>query len=76
MQECMVLYFHPQYIFVAWCLVQHRDNFTCHENMFGGVEIQLHTLTSALATLPSGKEPLMPIPTGQEAGWAAEPVWT
>jgi hypothetical protein len=24
--------------------------------------------------LPSGKEP--PVPLGQEAGWAPEPVWT
>jgi hypothetical protein len=24
--------------------------------------------------LPPGKEP--PVPTGQEAGWAPEPVWT
>jgi hypothetical protein len=31
---------------------------------------QLH----APATLPPGKEPLVPI--GQEAGWAPEPVWT
>jgi len=27
-QECLALYFHPQYIFMAWCLVKHRDNFT------------------------------------------------
>jgi hypothetical protein len=20
----------PQYVFMAWCLVKHRDNFTCH----------------------------------------------
>jgi hypothetical protein len=25
-------------------------------------------------TLPPGKEP--PVPVGQEAGWAPEPVWT
>jgi len=31
---------------------------------------QLHTL----ATLPPGKELLVPI--GEEAGWASEPVWT
>jgi hypothetical protein len=31
---------------------------------------QLH----ALATLPLGKEPLVPI--GKEAGWAPEPIWT
>jgi hypothetical protein len=30
---------------------------------------QLH----ALAILPPGKEPLVPI--GQEAGWAPDPVW-
>jgi hypothetical protein len=30
---------------------------------------QLHTP----AALPPGKEP--PVPTGQEAGWAPEPVW-
>jgi len=30
---------------------------------------QLH----ALATLPPGKEPL--VPTGEEAGWASEPVY-
>jgi len=31
---------------------------------------QLH----ALAPIPSGKEP--PVPIGQEAGWVPEPVWT
>jgi hypothetical protein len=28
-KECMELYLHfPQYAFMAWCLVKHRDNFT------------------------------------------------
>jgi hypothetical protein len=32
-------------------------------------------LASSLGrTLPPGKGP--PVPTGQEAGWASEPVWT
>jgi hypothetical protein len=24
----VALYLHPQYIFMVWCLVKHRDNFT------------------------------------------------
>jgi hypothetical protein len=28
------------------------------------------------AALPTRKELLPPVPTGQEAGWAPEPVWT
>jgi hypothetical protein len=27
-QECVALYLLPQYVFMAWCLVKHRDNFT------------------------------------------------
>jgi hypothetical protein len=27
-QECVELYSTPQYVFMAWCLVKHRDNFT------------------------------------------------
>jgi hypothetical protein len=27
-KECVVLYLHPQYVFMAWCLVKHRDTFT------------------------------------------------
>jgi hypothetical protein len=34
------------------------------------VSDQLH----APAASPPGKEPL--VPTGKEAGWASEPVWT
>lgn len=35
-----------------------------------GMSGQLH----APATLPKGKE--LPVPIGQEARWASEPVWT
>jgi hypothetical protein len=28
LQECVALYLHPQYVFMAWFLVKHRDNFT------------------------------------------------
>jgi len=24
----VALYVHPHYVFMAWCLVKHRDNFT------------------------------------------------
>jgi hypothetical protein len=53
---------------------------------YGGVDVQTHVfLTSALAVgewsasrprplYPQGKEP--PVPIGQEAGWAPEPVST
>jgi hypothetical protein len=27
-KECEELYLHPQYVFMAWCIVKHRDNFT------------------------------------------------
>jgi hypothetical protein len=27
-EECVELYLHSQYAFMAWCLVKHRDNFT------------------------------------------------
>jgi hypothetical protein len=27
-KECVELYLHPQYAFMAWCLVEHRDNVT------------------------------------------------
>jgi hypothetical protein len=27
-EECVELYLHSQYVFMAWCLVKHRDNFT------------------------------------------------
>jgi hypothetical protein len=27
-KECVELYLHPQYVFMAWCLVEHRDIFT------------------------------------------------
>jgi len=27
-KECVALYFHPQHVFMAWCLVKHRDNCT------------------------------------------------
>jgi hypothetical protein len=27
-KECVELYLHSQYTFMAWCLVKHRDNFT------------------------------------------------
>jgi hypothetical protein len=27
-EECVELYFHSQYVFILWCLVKHRDNFT------------------------------------------------
>jgi hypothetical protein len=27
-QKCVVLYFHPPYIFMLWCSVKCRDNFT------------------------------------------------
>jgi hypothetical protein len=26
--ECVALYIHPHYVFMAWYLVKHRDNFT------------------------------------------------
>jgi hypothetical protein len=30
-QECAELYLHsPQYVFMEWCLVKHRDNFTSY----------------------------------------------
>jgi hypothetical protein len=25
---CVEIYLHSQYVFMAWCLVRHRDNFT------------------------------------------------
>jgi len=25
-EECVELYLHPQYAFMAWCLVKHRGN--------------------------------------------------
>jgi hypothetical protein len=28
-KECVELYVHPQYVFMAWCLVKHRD--TCSQ---------------------------------------------
>jgi hypothetical protein len=27
-KECVELYLHSQYVFIAWCLVKHRDKFT------------------------------------------------
>jgi len=27
-KECMELYLHSPNVFMAWCLVKHRDNFT------------------------------------------------
>jgi hypothetical protein len=31
----------PQYVFMAWCLVKHRDNFTFYLTYFGGrVEVE------------------------------------
>jgi hypothetical protein len=27
----------PQYVFIAWCLVKHRDNFTV--KIYGGVKV-------------------------------------
>jgi hypothetical protein len=27
-KECMELYLHSPYVFMAWCLVKHTDNFT------------------------------------------------
>jgi hypothetical protein len=27
-EECVELYLHSQYVFMAWCLVKYRDNFT------------------------------------------------
>jgi hypothetical protein len=27
-QELVALYLHPQYVYMAWCLVKHTDNFT------------------------------------------------
>jgi hypothetical protein len=45
---------------------------------YGGVEIELHLSSPRQlhypAALPSEKEP--PVPTGYEAEWAAESVWT
>jgi hypothetical protein len=49
----------PQYVFMAWCLVKHRDNIFYllygmwqaqrREDAHGGVEVELHALlTSAL----------------------------
>jgi len=33
-----MLYLHPQYVFMAWCLVKHKDNFNllfyCYDTMF------------------------------------------
>jgi hypothetical protein len=29
-KECVELYLHSQYAFMAWCLVKHRDNVTLH----------------------------------------------
>jgi hypothetical protein len=26
-KECVELYLHSQYVFLAWCLVKHRENF-------------------------------------------------
>jgi hypothetical protein len=44
----------------------------CAMRTYGGVEAsgQLH----ALAALPPVKD--RPVPTGQEAGWAPNPVWS
>jgi hypothetical protein len=59
---------------------------TCHGGTCGERRYSSHSyLTSALdggewsasrpgRALPPGKGP--PVPTGQEAGWAPEPVWT
>jgi hypothetical protein len=34
-KECVELYLHsPQYAFMAWCLVKHRDNFTFTQAMY------------------------------------------
>jgi hypothetical protein len=33
-KECMELYLHPQYNFMVWCLVKHRDKFTFTFIMF------------------------------------------
>jgi hypothetical protein len=51
---------------------------------YGGVDIEIRVLTSALAGgewlasrrgfFTPGKE--SPVPIGYEAGWGAEPVWT
>jgi hypothetical protein len=30
----MALYLHPQYVFMAWCLVKHRDNFNLYLYLF------------------------------------------
>jgi hypothetical protein len=27
-KECVALYLHPQYVFMEWCYVKDRDNFT------------------------------------------------
>jgi hypothetical protein len=49
-KECVELYLHSQYVFKAWCLVKHRDNFTfyhltykntCHICMLLNSEILL-----------------------------------
>jgi hypothetical protein len=31
-KECMAFYLRPQYVFMAWCLVKHRDNFYGNKN--------------------------------------------
>jgi hypothetical protein len=51
--------------------------------VYGGVDVWIHIfltlalvvewLTSHAASLPPGKEPL--VPTGMEVGWTQEPVW-
>jgi hypothetical protein len=39
-KECVELYLHPHYAFMAWCLVKHKDNFTFY---FTFTFMKLHT---------------------------------
>jgi hypothetical protein len=40
-KECVELYLHsPQYVFMAWCVFKHRDNFTFTFSLLVGQSIQ------------------------------------
>jgi hypothetical protein len=79
------------YVSVEWCLVlrDSKKGKAVSQHTYGGAggeEVQLlliHDLGIRWGewsvprpgrALPTGKRP--PVPTGQETGWAPEPVWT
>jgi hypothetical protein len=76
--------FTPQYVFMAWCLVKHRDNFTFTTPWRRIGEWRYSAMHSwpwhynevCSASRPGRFSSGTPVPIGLEAGLAPEPVWT